>query len=204
MGNMNFNKTLNTIIDILPINYKDNNGNIIKGLISFEFKERNEITINNFYIEYSSNCDYNYYPKITNKRFYIIIYGNNLNEIDSLDVYLKIPYITFLNLNYNQSNNMLLIFLNDNIFQISLKTKQIITNYIISPLYFLKKGKNISGNIFNKFKVLSTHNYNEKTKKYEEIILLKEYFENKVYLYYWDDKTLLEKKKNLNYLYLEI
>ena len=60
MGNMNFNKTLNTIIDILPINYKDNNGNIIKGLISFEFKERNEITINNFYIEYSSTCDYNF------------------------------------------------------------------------------------------------------------------------------------------------
>ena len=134
MGNMNFNKTLNIIIDILPINYKDNNGNIIKGLISFEFKERNEITINNFYIEYSSNCDYNYYPKITNKRFYIIIYGNNLNEIDSLDVYLKIPSITFLKLNYNQSNNMMLIFLNDNIFQISLKTKQIITNYIIAPL----------------------------------------------------------------------
>ena len=87
--------------------------------------------------------DYNYYyyPEIANKRFYIIIYGNNLNEIDSLDVYLKIPSITFLNLNYNQSNNMLLIFLNDNIFQISLKTKQIITNYIISPLYFLKKVK---------------------------------------------------------------
>ena len=86
----------------------------------------------------------------------------------------------------------MLIFLNDNIFQISLKTKQIITNYIIAPLL---KNKLFSENRLNKFKVLSTHNYNEKTKKYEEIILLKEFFGNKVYVYYWDDKTLLEKKE---------
>ena len=86
---------------------------------------------------------------------------------------------------------MLLVFIEENIFQISLKTEQIVTIYTIKPSFYIlglpeKKQKN--------FEIFFSHNYDSKTKKYDEIILLKDDHEKKIYPYYWDNKSLLVKK----------
>ena len=61
---------------------------------------------------------------------------------------------------------MLLILLNDNIYQISLKTKQIITNYIIGQLNYKGDDKILFMNSrFYKYNSFFIHYYNEKTQK---------------------------------------
>ena len=184
---MSLNNTLNKekeyIFDILPINYKINN-NIIKEMICLTQKKYN------LYYDDDDCCyddDLLQENKIDRYKIIIIIYSNDLNEKDSFTINCKVNLfdVDFLELNYNYLNNMLLIFLNDNILQINLKTKQITTNYIIESLYFLKTKKNNKKNKFglfnylnigedNKeeedleqkkpFKIFSFHNYNEETK----------------------------------------
>ncbi len=96
----------------------------------------------------------------------------------------------YLDLKYNCQNNMLLLFIYDNIIQINVNTKEITTIYIIDFPNLLHKSQ-INDNAYEPFKIYSFHNYNKKLKNMEQIILLKENRTNKIYPYLWEDNSLL-------------
>ena len=94
---------------------------------------------------------------------------------------------------------MLLLFINNKIYQINLKTREITTiyDYESSSLFFdeLKiKYLNEKKKYEEQLQIYSIHNYNKKLKKMEQAILLKGIGENKTYLYHWEDNSLLFKK----------
>ena len=215
------------VLNILPISYKDNNNNIIKEMISLSYTNKTQKSNNKYFFEFDDDYYYDYFYdndlfgkkkgfQLFNKyKYNINIYSNNLTIKDSFTFNYSnnLFLIKFLELNYNYINNMLLIFVGENILQISLKTKQIITNYIIQPLNYLivKIDDNLEeydkdlfdksllitkkdNKILKSFQIFSFYNYNENIKKMEQIILLKDCSDNKIYPYYWDDKTLLFKQ----------
>ena len=79
---------------------------------------------------------------------------------------------------------MLLLFIDDNIIQININTREIVTIY---EIHFAHN----SGNVYEeRFKIYSFHNYNKKLKKMEQILLFKEIERNIIYPCFWEDNSL--------------
>ena len=104
----------------------------------------------------------------------------------------------FFELNYNNSNNMILLVVIDSILQISLKTKEITTIYKIELIYFSVFNNENENKIIKMCngptKILSFHNYNEKEESFEETVLFRNNLNNKICIYNWDENTLLLKE----------
>ena len=191
------NETLNKIdkeyiFDSIPIFSNDNDNNINIEIICLCFQKK----IKNLNLGFNFWIDNNEEKTIYNE-CQIKIYTNDLKEKNSFKIYFKFGNIwdnLLYGLNYNYTNNMLLILIGENILQVSLTAEQIVTIYTIMPSVF-KNTKNLEGPIKkqNNFILFSFHNYNAKTTKYNEIILLKDISEQEIYPYYWDDKSLLVK-----------
>ena len=136
-----------------------------------------------------------YGSDVKKKESFIINYSNKLLSIDK----------AFFELNYNNSNNMILLVVKDSILQISLKTKEITTRYEIEPIEYSGFQKSAEYQLIKKCngqtKILSFLNYNEKEKCSKEIVLLKNNLNNKIYIYFWDENTLILKE---NYKTLDL
>ena len=89
---------------------------------------------------------------------------------------------------------MILQVVKDRILQISLKTKEITTSYEIEPFKFSDAEYNIIKICNGPAKIISFHNYNEKEQCLKEIVLFKNNLNNKIYIYNWDENTLIEKE----------
>ena len=191
--NSNFNDEF--VFDMISIYYKHDKNKINKELVCASPK----LIITNDIHGFQTILDFF-------KEIKIIIYGNDLKPkdwfiINNRNILFPIEK-TFFDLNYNYSNNALLLLVKDNILQISLKTKEITTIYQIEPYnYFKNNETNIIQMCDGPFRFFSFHNYNEKTKDWEEIVYLQINLKNKIYLYYWNDSTLLL-KENFEKIYL--
>ena len=164
------------ILDVIPIYYTNDN-NIIKEMISLgKIIIFGNYRIDGFYI------------------YKITIYNDDLNVKDFFFIYADFDPNSFVDLNYNNLNNMLLLFVKNKIYQINLKTREITTiyDYESSSLFFDKL--NIKDLYEKQLQIYSIHNYNKNLKKMEEAILLKGIKENKTYLYHWEDNSLLFKR----------
>ena len=157
-----------TILKANPTFYKCNN-NILEGII---------------YI-YSDNDE----DIITNR---IIMLDEQLNNI--LEVKFNYSYgcyyfkNAFFDINYNYLNNMISIFIGNEIYQINSITKEIVTIYDISN-YIHKSPLNTNLNL------ISFYNYNEKNRKLEQIIIIMDKISKNIFQFYWDEKLILFKKK---------
>ena len=145
-----------------------------------------------------------------------IIYIHRINDQNLLSIYkiiilnekleifseIKFKYLTknkyeldkdkVFNINYNLLNDMILVFINSEIYQINFNTKQVVTIYDIT--------KFLSRNLYNLpfFNSIFFYNYNDKNKKLEEIIIIMDKISNNIYKFYWKEKCLsLEKTFNL-------
>jgi len=163
------NSNINRIICINSAYYKNNN-NILEGVVSasvslidYTLKDKCKIKLLNENLEIISEIEFNYPFEEKSIK----------NKIKTYDI------------NYNHLNNMILLFIDKEIYQIDINTKQVITIYDISSL--------IPKNITFLF------HYNENINKLEQIIILitKENDKNKdnIYLINWSEKNLLFKKK---------
>lgn len=189
LSNNVLNKENEYILDIIPMYYNDNDNAIIKGIISFGILFTvSEITNLEFFNEFGFDYQYE-----------INIYTNEFKIKDSF----KLKNISKLSksyfINFNCLNNMLLVFIKDYIFQININTREITTIYVIdSPtLQFEEKEKDLFSDKIceEKIQIYSIHNYNNKLKKMEKIILIKEIKTNIIYPYIWEDNSLLYKKE---------
>ena len=89
--------------------------------------------------------------------------------------------VKIYDINYNYLNNMILLFIEKEIYQIDVISKQVVTIYDISS--FISKN------------IISLFNYNENINKLEQIIILiSQNNEDNIYLINWDEKNLLFKK----------
>ena len=192
------NKSLDKefIFDMISINYKDEYNEITKELICAS----PELSITNDLFGFGAEVK-------ECRNIQIIIYGNDLKKKESFFVQTKTSISIkqlFFELNYNNLNNALLLVVKDTIMQISLKSKEITTIYeIIEPFNSLCDNDfKIIKMCDGPFKFLVFHDYNEKKKNLEKIVLLKNNLYNKIYyLYYWHDNTLLFKE---NYEMLDL
>ena len=191
LSNNALNKGEEYILDIIPMYYNDNDNAKIKRIISFGILfNLNNITNIDFFENFIFDFEYK-----------IDIYTNEFKIKDSFKLknIMKLSCNYFINLNYNCLNNMLLVFIKDYIFQININTREITTIYAIdSPtLLFETKKKDLYSDKIceEKIQIYSIHNYNNKLKKMEKIILLKEIKTNIIYPYIWEDNSLLFKKE---------
>lgn len=177
------------IFDMISIYYKDEYNKITKELVCAS----PELNITNDLFGFGTKIE-------GCRNIQIIIYGNDLKKKESFFVHTKTLISLrqlFLELNYNNLNNALLLVVKDTIFQISLNSKEITTIYeIIEPFNSLSDCDfKIIKMCDGPFKILVFHDYNEKKKNLEEIVLLKNNLYNKIYyLYYWRDNSLLLKE----------
>ena len=81
----------------------------------------------------------------------------------------------------NFLNDRLLIFIDQKIYQIYLKTKTLVTIYDISK--------------YNESKIRIFYNYDERKKMIEQVILIMNEKEGKIYLFNWEDKMIIFKKE---------
>ena len=179
------------IFDMVQIYYKDDENIINKELLCVS----PELIITN---------DINGFETILDsfKNIKFIIYGSDSKKKDSFVInYSKnlLPLAkVFFELNYNNSNNMILLFVNDSILQISLKTKEITTIYRIETIFLSTIINEYESKVIKMCNgptnILSFHNYNEKKKILEETVLFKDNLKNKIYIYNWDENTLLLKE----------
>ena len=136
------------------------------------------------------------------KNIKFIIYGNDSKKKDSFVIKYSNALLplkqNFFELNYNNSNNMILLVVIDSILQISLKTKEITTIYKIELIYFSVFNNENENKIIKMCngptKILSFHNYNEKEESFEETVLFRNNLNNKICIYNWDENTLLLKE----------
>jgi hypothetical protein len=159
LNSLNFNEEY--IFDMIPIYNKDDENKINKELLCVS----PELIITNDINGFESILD-----RYHNIKF--IIYGNDSKKKDSFiikysNILLSLENI-FFELNYNNSNNMILLLVKDSILQISLKTKEITTRYEIEPFnlnlsfYSNENHSKIIKMCNGPAKILSFHNYNEK------------------------------------------
>ena len=136
------------------------------------------------------------------KNIKFIIYGNDSKKNNSFVIKYSNALLplkqNFFELNYNNSNNMILLVVIDSILQISLKTKEITTIYKIELIYFSVFNNENENKIIKMCngptKILSFHNYNEKEESFEETVLFRNNLNNKICIYNWDENTLLLKE----------
>ena len=189
LSNYVLNKENEYILDIIPMYYNDNDNAIIKGMISFGMLFTvSDITNLEFFNEFGFDYQYE-----------VNIYINELKIKDSFKLKNMKKLSKSYFINFNCLNNMLLVFIKDYIFQININTREITTIYVIdSPtLLFETKKKDLYSDKIceEKIQIYSIHNYNNKLKKMEKIILLKEIKTNIIYPYIWEDNSLLLKKE---------
>ena len=91
-----------------------------------------------------------------------------------------------LNINYNYLNNMILVFINSNIYQFNCSTKQLVTIYD-NFLNF------IGSDIFIEF--ISFYNYNENNNKLEQIVVIRNNYSKEIFQFRWDEKLFALKQK---------
>ena len=124
--------------------------------------------------------------KLSNKCL-IKLMNEDLKIISEIE--FKYPFIEktkkkdvkIYDINYNYLNNMILLFIEKEIYQIDVISKQVVTIYDISS--FIPKN------------IISLFNYNENINKLEQIIILiSQNNEDNIYLINWDEKNLLFKK----------
>ena len=126
------------------------------------------------------------YSKNRSGLFCIInMYDSNMEIIKTFDI--SIPNINIFGkiviseIHYNFLNDMLLMFIDNKIYQIYLKTKTLVTIYDISK--------------YNESKIRIFYNYDERKKVIEQIILLMNKNDGKIYLFNWEDKMIVFKKE---------
>ena len=116
------------------------------------------------------------------------IYDNDMKIIQQF--YFTIPIknkydgINITSISYNFTNDMILIIGEQRIYQISSITKELVTIYDVSQYI---NDTIIKSSIF--------FNYDEKTKKFEQIILLINKSKDEIHQFNWDNKMILFKKK---------
>ena len=117
------------------------------------------------------------------------------------DINVDLSKNTYIDLNHNYLNNMLLVFIKDFIIQISLNSKEITTIYINdspSSLFnesSLESGAKTIQRIYKeKIEIYSFYNYNIKLKKMQQFLLFKDIKANKIYHYFWEDGSLVYKE----------
>ena len=101
-----------------------------------------------------------------------------------------------LDINYNYLNNMISLFINNEIYIFNSKTKELTTIYDISN--YRNAPLNNDENIINFHQtadILSFYYYNEEKKEVDQTILLMNNYTKEIYHFYWDKKTILLKKK---------
>ena len=101
-----------------------------------------------------------------------------------------------LDINYDYLNNMISLFINNEIYILNSKTKQLTTIYDISN--YRNDPLNNYENIINFHKtadILSFYYYNEEKKEIDQTILLMNNYTKEIYHFYWDKKSILLKKK---------
>ena len=187
--NNNFNDDY--IFDMIQINDKDDENKMNKELLCVS----PELIITN---------DINGFETILDsfKNIKFIIYGNDSKKNNSFVIKYSNALLplkqNFFELNYNNSNNMILLVVIDSILQISLKTKEITTIYKIELIYFSVFNNENENKIIKMCngptKILSFHNYNEKEESFEETVLFRNNLNNKICIYNWDENTLLLKE----------
>ena len=162
--------------------------------------------LNNDYILKANNAFYKYNNDILEGIIYICgvkkkedkytytikILDEKLKNILQIDFKCSYDYYyfnsTFFDFNYNYLNDMILIFIGSEIYQINSITKEIVTNYDIS--------NNVSKIQCNStLNLITFYNYNEKNKKLEQIIIIMDKISNNIYQLKWDEKLILFKKK---------
>ena len=164
-------------IDIKLIS--SNNDNIIIANSAF-YKNNNNILEGIIYI---------YQTKNDRKNIYKI---NMLNEKLENISEIKFKYLSkhkygrgkAFNIIYNYSNDMILVFINYEIYQINFKTKEVVTIYDYSSYFF----KESLDNYF--IESIFFHNYNEENQKLEEIILIKYKNSNAICKFIWNEKCV--------------
>jgi hypothetical protein len=162
--------------------------------------------LNNDYILKANNAFYKYNNDILEGIIYICgvkkkedkytytikILDEKLKNIFQIDFKCSYDYYyfnsTFFDFNYNYLNDMILIFIGSEIYQINSITKEIVTNYDISN-NVSKIQRNSTLNL------ITFYNYNEKNKKLEQIIIIMDKISNNIYQLKWDEKLILFKKK---------
>ena len=164
-------------IDIKLIS--SNNDNIIIANSAF-YKNNNNILEGIIYI---------YQTKNDRKNIYKI---NMLNEKLENISEIKFKYLSkhkygrgkAFNIIYNYSNDMILVFINYEIYQINFKTKEVVTIYDYSSYFF----KESLDNYF--IESIFFQNYNEENQKLEEIILIKYKNSNAICKFIWNEKCV--------------
>ena len=115
----------------------------------------------------------------------INIYNNNMELIKIFDI--SIPIIknfdkkNISEIHNNFLNDRLLIFIDQKIYQINLETRTLETIYDIS--------------LYNEAKIRIFYNYDERKKMIEQVILIMNEKEGKIYLFNWEDKMIVFKKE---------
>lgn len=115
----------------------------------------------------------------------INIYNNNMELIKIFDI--SIPIIknfdkkNISEIHNNFLNDRLLIFIDQKIYQINLETRTLETIYDIS--------------LYNEAKIRIFYNYDERKKMIEQVILIMNEKEGKIYLFNWEDKMIKCKKE---------
>ena len=129
--------------------------------------------------------EFNYIKNRSGLFCIINMYDSNMEIIKTFDI--SIPNINIFGkiviseIHYNFLNDMLLMFIDNKIYQIYLKTKTLVTIYDISK--------------YNESKIRIFYNYDERKKVIEQIILLMNKNDGKIYLFNWEDKMIVFKKE---------
>ena len=129
--------------------------------------------------------EFNYIKNRSGGLCIINMYDSNMEIIKIFDI--SIPNINIFGkiviseIHYNFLNDMLLMFIDNKIYQIYLKTKTLVTIYDISK--------------YNESKIRIFYNYDERKKVIEQIILLMNKNDGKIYLFNWEDKMIVFKKE---------
>ena len=197
--NNSLTETNEFILDIIPIYYNDNNNSIIKGIISIGIKYKSKSYSFDDNIVNFDFLDKTIFDEIESE-YKITIYTNELKVKDSFtfkNIKNLIPKY-YIDLKYSYPNNMLFLFVKDNIIQININTREITTIYVIDcPNLSFDFNKNKLEDTINEnqLQIFSFHNYNKKLKKMELIILIKEIETNTIYPYLLEDNSLLFTKE---------
>ena len=188
---LNNNLNDDYIFDMIQIYDKDDENKMNKELlcVSPELIITNDINGFETILDSFKNIKFIIYESDSKKKdSFVIKYSNTLLPLKQ----------NFFELNYNNSNNMILLVVKDSILQISLKTKEITTIYKIEFINFsvfnYKNENKIIKMCNGPTKILSFHNYNEKEESFEETVLFRNNLNNKICIYNWDENTLLLKE----------
>ena len=147
--------------------YYRNNENILEGVVMASISYQDDFKL-------SDKCEI----KLLDEKLNAIMQMEFNYELNK-----KINIQKAYDINYNYLNNMIIFFINDEIYQINVNTKQVVTIYNISKYIPFKK-------------ILFFYHYNDNINNLEQIIILisKKDVDN-IILYNWDEKSLLLKKK---------